>query len=463
MGQMLEALLTGLSHPNFDRNLPHQSILVVTGRLTGNAALSLQDLNATIQDTYQRRPITLWDREKLLENLEILGLEGVYRATASDFVSYGNFFILYGKCTQGNVSDREIELHSRHWLDESMSPTKGLLAAMIEMETIAQKCLQQGLPYEAIFAYLSVIRMILFRLHVETIVARQEELVDMYSQAKLKLLSACRTYLGEVRQSWVASEKDLVRVVTGPGGMFTYLVHCARIIEMAGALYFLEPDQTSKQDVSAFIDDFISREPGCAHIPSDRYAVSLVLPTLALYRETQPTKAQEILHRAIVWLCNRVQDGFGIAPFDSSPATEVARLLGHAFEFIPQQPTRGSLLATVLCDLAAFLGKAQFYSDIVNDIKACGIAFEYWQSPNTASLFMIDGPEVITYPNVEPKDNVGSFEEYDYAEHIAHEPRSFQIAELVGPFSLMSIMLLLRDRYFPTVWTALTCIDRSAD
>jgi hypothetical protein len=455
MGQMLEAVMTGLSHPNFDRGLPYQSILVVTGRLLGNAALGLQDLNATIQNKYGKRSIIVWDHEVLLGHLETAGLEGVYRATALGFVGYGSFFILYGKCTEGNISDREVERHFRRWLDGTVSPSMCLLAATIEAEILAQKCVQQGLLYEAIQIYLAATRTLLFQARTEESAARRIELIELDGRMKLRLHAMCALYLNEIRQNWQASKQDLVRVVTSPGAIFTYLVQCARIMETAGALYFLESDQATRQTILEFIDDFALREPGCAHIPSDRWAVSLVLPVLALCSGRRHERAVEILHRATVWLCDRVQHGDGIASIESDPITEVTQLLGHPFSFIPQPPASASLLATVICDLAAFLGNEQLYSDVVNDIKACNISPEYWQTPDDENLFRIDGPEVITYPNVEPKDNVTRFEDYDYAEHIVHEPRRYQLAELVGPFSLMSIMLLLRDRYFPTVWPSL--------
>jgi hypothetical protein len=62
---------------------------------------------------------------------------------------------------------------------------------------------------------------------------------------------------------------------------------------------------------------------------------------------------------------------------------------------------------------------------------------------------------VIGYPYVEYKDNLEDFASYDFAEHMVHEPRSFRIGELAGPLSLISLMLLLRDRYFPTIWPLL--------
>ena len=45
MGQILESVLLGLSHPNFDKDVPHQTVLVITGKMSGNAAQALDELN----------------------------------------------------------------------------------------------------------------------------------------------------------------------------------------------------------------------------------------------------------------------------------------------------------------------------------------------------------------------------------------------------------------------------------
>ncbi|MBA7716171.1 hypothetical protein ES703_125236 [subsurface metagenome] len=132
MGQMLESALLGLSHPSFDKDAPHQTVLVVTGKMLGNAALSLQEFNLKqIEQTYGKRAILLWDREPLISKLETYGLGGVYQATASGFLSYGNFYQLYGEALEGHISQREIEEHSRQWLDESIEPPRRLLCSAI--------------------------------------------------------------------------------------------------------------------------------------------------------------------------------------------------------------------------------------------------------------------------------------------------------------------------------------------
>ncbi len=218
----------------------------------------------------------------------------------------------------------------------------------------------------------------------------------------------------------------------------------------------MEGDKVQKSEIASFIQDFIAHEPGCIHIPSDRYAVSLVFPVLALCDSSQIDDVRNLLHEIVVWLCDRYEEGFGLAPVEADAYQETVTLLGYPFEFIPIQSSSGSFLATVVCDLTAYLNDKHFYGDVVNDIKASKIFPQYWQVSDTKSMFQIEGADVITYPGIDYKDDLSKFESYEFAEHIIHEPRSYRVVDSVGALGLMVLMLLLRDRYFPTLWPVLT-------
>ena len=139
----------------------------------------------------------------------------------------------------------------------------------------------------------------------------------------------------------------------------------------------------------------------------------------------------------------------------ASPYEEIVQLLAYPFDFFPEKAAKGSFLATVLSDLAAFIGDESLYSGVVNDIRAVGISPCYWQVSDTPGLSYVEADDILSYPNIEYKDNLTLFEEYDFAEHIAHETHSFRVSDVTGALGLMSMMLLLRDRYFPTLWLPL--------
>jgi hypothetical protein len=455
MGQMLESTITALSHPAFAADTEHQAILVVTGRLLGNAALGLQELNRRIETSFGKRPIILWDREALISKFKVHGLEGVFQATADGFASYGDFYHLYGNALLGKISQWEIEKHSRRWLNYSIDPKRRLLCSVLESDIIAGRCQNKGMLYEAVCAYLTVIRTILLQLHDCREESDMAYLTAIYKQTQSRVVTICHQFVSAAEKLWSQTGKDLASKIPGMSKIITYPIQCARILEVAGYLYFAEQEQTRRDKVARFIKEFASREPGCSNIPSDRYAISLVLPLLALCYGGFSAVMEEVLCKAAIWLCDRYMAGFGLADYSSTEYEEIATLLGYPFESIETHRRSASFAASILGDLAAFVGNETLYSNIINDIKAAKIAPRYWQVSDGNSLYEVEGRDVITYPNIDYDDALTPFLNFTYAEHIRHEPRSFSIVSKVGPLSLMALMLLLRDRYFPTVWPSM--------
>jgi hypothetical protein len=456
LGQMLESLISGLSHPNFDKNAPRQTILVITGKMLGNAGLELQELNEKIEKKYNLRPVIVWDQETLIQLLETYGLGGIYQTNASGFLKYGNFYQLYGKALEGNISQREMEDHSRQWLEDEIPRDKRLLCSAIESNVFASQCQAKGLVYEAFISHLTLIRTIMNQIYTMKNVTELEQLRAIYSLEITNLKNILKQYFEEFKALWDNSDNNLCSIIPGANNYIMYSIHCARIMEVAGALYFLEIEQAERDKVISFIVNFISQEPGFAHIPSDYYAVSLVLPVLSLCSSGHRNIAEELLQRSVVWLCDRYQDGFGLADISAEPYDEIAILFGHPFDFIRVQPRNSSFTASIICDLANFVANAELYTNIVNDIKAVKIFPQYWQIPDTKSLFILDGEDIINYPNVGYADDYIPFESFNFAEHVKHEPRSFSITEHTKPIGLLLMMPLLRDRYFPTLWSLST-------
>ena len=156
---------------------------------------------------------------------------------------------------------------------------------------------------------------------------------------------------------------------------------------------------------------------------------------------------------------DQVEKGAGIAHWDADEYQETVMLLGHPYEFINLERHGSFYLATVVTDLAAFIGDKKFYEDVVNDIAACEIAYTYWQFPDTKAIFTIDTEECTTYANIPIQFSVDKLEDYDYAEHIKHEPQSFQITQKSGSDSLILLSVFLKDRYFPKTWNQIISTD----
>lgn len=269
-----------------------------------------------------------------------------------------------------------------------------------------------------------------------------------------KILALCRQFFNEFKAGWEEEEKSLLRMCLRHSymPMLHYLVWAARVLEISSLYYFLTKEESERDEVIAFLTEFLEKEEGCGHIPGDRYAVSFVWAALALIRAGKADKAKELVKRGVVWLCDRVEKGFGIARYDADEKEETNTLLGYAFDFIKVDKNRSSYLATITSDLAAFLEDKDFYADVVNDIEACEIAYSYWQFPDTKAIFTIDTNECRTYANIPHQFSITEFEDFSYAEHIKDEPESFQITHKAGLNSLILLSVLLKDRYFPKTW-----------
>lgn len=450
--QLLEALiLKNLAHPQLDINLPQRTILVTTGELKDNAILEFREFNSILVNKYKTEEVEFWGKNTLIEFSEKYGLTGVHRTTARGLRGFAQFYLTYSKAMQGNLSDREMEEFSRLWLDESLDYKKRILRASIEADIIATKLIEGGHLYEAITAYLSLARVI-----IQVIYENEDpDVVEILEEIiKDKILVFCRQFFKELKVGWEGEEKSLLRLCFNSSYMpiLHYLVWCARVLEIASLYFFLTDKEAEQDEIVAFISEFIEKEEGCGHIPGDRYATSLVWSALALIRANRTDKATDLVKRGVMWLCDRVEKGYGIARYDADEKAETYTLLGYPFDFIKVDKNRSSYLATIASDLAAFIGDKDFYADVVNDLAACELAYSYWQFPDTKAILTIDTEECRTYPNIPHQFTLTSFEDYEYAEHIKHEPSSFQITQRGGLNSLILLSVLLKDRYFPKLW-----------
>lgn len=444
--------MNSLSHPNFDTNLPHQAVLTTTGDLIGNARLAAQNLNWTIEETYRRRPIFFWTKVNLIDHFLEHGLGGMLRATAEGYVEYGRFLLLYGRALQGTISVREIESYSRQWLNSSINPDQRLLRSAIEAEVLSRRCVEQGHLYEAVIAQLALLRVLCSMVYTD----EGTRLGEAHEQVAKRLNELCTTYVNEMHREW-NKHRNLLKVATLD--VTTYLVHCARIMEIAGLAYFTTTDETARAQSAAFLADFSHNEPGCCHPLSDHHAVSLVLAALVLIDSHRHEVVSYLLRHATAWLCDRYEDGMGLAGLEDDEAGETKTLLGYAFDFVDLPQPAGSFLATTLSDLAAFLGDPLLYADIVNDIKASSIHPEYWQPRDSIGACHVEGADVLHYPSVPYSDVLSHFTAFQFAAHMPPEIDRFRFSDAFGPEVSIMLMVLLRDRYFPKLWPLLVSRD----
>lgn len=450
-GQLEEAILSDLSHPQFNTVLPRKIVLVTTGRLIGNARLATQEFKIKLENNEQIQEIVFWEKEQLAEFSELYGLAGIHQNTAKGLKGFAQFYLAYSKAIEGNLSEREIEEFSRLWLDENLDYRKRILRASIETEIISLKLIEKGLLYEAITFYLSLARVVM-----QTTYENDDAFVIKIYQEIIsnKIVPLCKEFLSQFKLYWEENEKSLLQLCLKENSMpmLQYLVWGTRVLDICSLYFFLTKDKAVQDEIANLLLDFTEKEECCGHIPSDRYAVSIVWALLLLIQCKKIDAALNLIKRSTIWLCDRVENGFGLGRYEADEYEEVATLLGYPFECVKVEKNTSSFLATVLVDLAAFIGDPKFYADVVNDVAACEIAYNYWQFPDTNAIFTIETEECRAYPNIPHQDSIDAFENLEYAEHIKHESRSFQIMNKVGNEGLILLSILLKDRYFPTIW-----------
>jgi hypothetical protein len=450
--QLLLASVSGLSHPQFDKTLPRKVFLVSTGQLTGNAPLILQDFNDTLRNDYSREPVTFWGPNQLASLFEEYGLTGIHRVSAAGTRGLAEFYIIYSKSLEGKLSDTDVENFSTLWLDPSLDYRKRILRASIEAEIFAANLRSTSRLYEATIIYLALARAVMDAMYDED----DEYLTDVYNQIVTdNILPLCREFHSEVKTQWEDNKKYLLAPIFVQARnvpMLHYLVWCSRILSISSLNFFLTTDHEEQDSLISFIRELIEVEPGCAHPASDRYATPIVWTALALIKANDTSAAIELIKRVVIWLCDRTEQGVGLASYDADEYEETAMLVGFAYASIKAKKNISSFLATVLADLAAFTNDKDLYAVVVNDLAACEIVYEYWQFPDTRAIFKVLSNESRTYPNTMHEPTLTSFENYSYADHIAEEPSSFSITERVGLNGLILLSALLKDRYFPKMW-----------
>src|SRR6266511_4331228 len=267
--QILLASISGLSHPQFDKDLPRRVVVVTTGRLVGNAPLILQDLNIELETKYNREKVEFWGKEQLIQHFEEFGFASIHQLTSRGLAGYAQFYLIYSKALDGKLSDREITEFSGLWLDHALEYRKRILRAAIETEIIASKLIGNGSFYEAIVLYASFARLVLQVVQEED----DEYSIEIYWELiKTRIFPLCEDFFSKLKEQWEQSEKSLLYVIHDVSAfpMLHYLVWCARVTDIVSLYFFLTKDQKVKDDCVSFLVEFIDREEGCGHIPSDR-------------------------------------------------------------------------------------------------------------------------------------------------------------------------------------------------
>jgi hypothetical protein len=344
-------------------------VLVVTGRLVGNAPELYGDYNKRANARGEPE-LELWDRDILLGQLAG-DPESVLRGSID-----GQLMSILGAAEERSVTMPELEVFSRRWMAWEPGRLAGL--AVIEAAMVCEKLRGVDRLDLACHLALCLVRATwasgaaVLPDDVSALAARS--LFEAYARA---LWGRCD---GELLRHPLLNEIEF-------GGWVTYPVRCVRLAEILGLLALLvrESDPELSGEISRWLVTLREKQPGVAHPISDQYAVSVIPAVLALATVDREA-AETQLKRCTVWLCDRYErDALGLAREDATPEEEVEYMIGGPFESVQLERRPDSLLAPVLLDLAAALGATDLYGDIYNDVHAVRICPQV--------LRLADGPD----------------------------------------------------------------------
>lgn len=428
VGQLDELRLVDLGHGSFDVDLPRRSVLVTTGRLTGNAPELFRDYNTRARRRGEPE-LELWDRDTLLGDL-VANPDSALRGSID-----GQVMTALGSVESEQTTVRTLEVFSQRWM------------AWEERRLLGLGILEASLICEGL---------------------RRVGRVDLASHLALCLVRGTRAASGGVRTRATASAARLFetyagllwdecddRLLTehglvgysGISGWVSYPSRCLRTAEILGLLSLkrkIDGDATWSV-IADWLVKFVSAQPGAAHIIGDEYSVSLVPSALTVALRDRDA-AEQLLKSATVWICDRYEKGrLGLAGVDAEASELVARLLGDPFEHIDFGRRRDSRAATVILDLCAALGFDALYADARNDFAAVKVYPSMLKVASGSSRWARDGIENRLVPSVpfEETLEVGRDASPHHADFSSQHPH-----ESSDCWDLLAVSSALRERHF---------------
>ena len=446
--QMWEAVRIGLIHPAFDASLVRQGVLVLTGRLVGNAQQQLDLFNDELEREGRLR-IEVWHHENLVALFDSVDASTIYPKDKGGYLGYGQFFSAYGLALDGRITPRQIERHSRRWLSGLYDVTKLLIPA-IEAATLANACERAGNFYAAFQAHLALVRVALDAFFDSTDNAQSFFSAVGTEAIAQAVLGAERfaNHVWDLREQ--APDQKLVHVVAGNANFVTYPLLCTQLGETLALMYFGNSDGSARETAIARLRTLVTVEPGISKVFTDSQAVSVTMICRALAAAGDVQMARTYLRAVAFEALNLYANRLGMASLGDDEQGEVDRLLGMEFPEIRPPQRHESFMVTAIVDLCAYLGDDHLYEEVVNDIRVHRMYPHYYRPLDTRGQFRLDAEDVVYSINVEFTPTLEP--DWGYGQHLVDEPRSFCLLGCFGPAAFMCLSLLLRDRYFPTTW-----------
>jgi hypothetical protein len=444
-GQIDMLRTDSLAHPNFDKNLPRKAILVVTGRLVGGAPLAAQQYGEHLKALNELQ-FSTWDRDSLID---MLARDPVCLSGSSLELLQ----ILGSQHDQLNFA--VLEKYSRSWIRTSwITPN---LRDSLEAAVIAGHCRRSNRLDLACYIALMLMRSTLATIHSQRPVPETAEVA--IATSKVQFRHYARELWDECEGKFLEPD-EILRVDGSPFPFVSYPVRCMRILELLGMLGLLEQeiDQNNQvpRKIAEYMERFIEANVGTTHLPSDRWAVSIVAASLLLAACGKIAVVQSFLTANTKWIADCYDEGsFGLAHTHATPAEETAYFLGSPFDYIELRERKESFAASTILDLTSVLELKDLYDTARNEFLAVDIVLPVIETDDDQSQYCLHTGSHRFEPNM-------PYEEYWKPvmgwKNAPHHGRGVDIyyTEVVGTsWDQLAISCVLRDRFFVKSWRRL--------
>jgi hypothetical protein len=428
------------AHPNFDATLPRQAVLVLTGRLTGQAALAAQDYAQRAVENNQT-PIEVWDREWLTELL--LGAPDAVLAGSVG----GPLLGLLAAIDAASVTEDQVETFSRYWLRSGATPTP---RSFVEASLVATALARSGRTDLAAHTALCLLRAVWASVHGAD--PAPTESVAMADAAKRLFL----TYAEEIWNEAVEQglDADALAALNASGGYYsTYRVMCSRLLEILSLFGLADDDR--REEIAEWLTRFIESNPGASQPLSDRWAISLI-PAAIVVGRRDPVRAAQHLALVAAWICDHYEEGgLGLASADSDAASEIEYFFGGSLEHVTHARRMTSYLATVVLDVAAALELSSLYEDAHNDFEASDCSPAVPLPRDNDAQYQITRGDIGLDPSPNYADAWAGGDEWRMAPHHDDDLGRYYLGRLGRIWDFAAICSVTRDRHWVAAIRAL--------
>lgn len=424
--QLEECEYNTIGHPSFDPALPRVAVLVTTGRLKGAAPADVSEYRKSVE-ARGLADLEIWEKPDLVAWLcddPLIGVAGV--AVQTDLMG------ILTSIRDDGVTDQRIETYTRRWLFPAGTAVRASVEAAILVNSLLRtKRLDLGLCIG-----LQLIRAT----EVDPAASGHAK-----SAAKRLVLGLALQICDQI-EPLLRDPLDFVRSTVGQLALLTYPVICCRVAE-ALALGLALAREVGDGDTATRFEEVLRafvEQPGVARPIGDLFAASVVAITLMLATFNFAT-ANAYLGRVAAWMLDRYDEdlaGLGLASLAEDEERTAERLLAGSLASTKMDRRTSSYLATVVLDLALYLGNKDLYEAVRDNIKALRIVPQATSADEGKARWARGGTDVWPLPRVE-------FDPWDVqrAKAMATAP--------TPPVVSLVLAAACRSRHYPGSWGGL--------